>query len=136
MLYRILKYLRNFFPMATQSGRYEITDGTITLPFVAADQYFLIEGSVFNDGVYKHPAKGLTDETFEGHITALAIPKELLALVEEIEAWQAEYGSGASTPFNSESFGGYSYTRATNKNGNAVTWQDAFADRLNIWRKK
>lgn len=33
------------------------------------------------------------------------------------------------------SFGGYSYSKATNASGVAVGWQDVFKSRLNTWRR-
>ena len=75
---------------------------------------------------------GLTDETFTGAVWALAVPKSVVTLAEEIKAWAAKNQLGAYT---SESFGGYSYTRATNAKGAAVGWQDAFAAQLAPYRK-
>jgi hypothetical protein len=66
----------------------------------------------------------------------MAIPKDFLALAKEIEDWQAKYGDVLNSPYTSESFGGYSYSKASGKNGGgAVTWQDAFATRLNLYRR-
>lgn len=105
------------------------------------DQYFRIVGSKFNDGVYKYPQEELKDEVFEGAVWAMAIPDEVIALANEIEAWVIKYGaldSSAMSPFNSESFGGYSYSKGNsdlNGSGKANSWQGAFASRLNKWRK-
>ena len=44
-------------------------------------------------------------------------------------------GAGKESPYTSESFGGYSYTKATDANGAPIGWQKAFASRLNKWRK-
>src|SRR5699024_9933803 len=105
---------------------YTIEDGGITLPFLQNGQYFRIVGSLFNDGVYQYAdALGLTDETFDGSVWALAIPKALLSTVDEITAWQAK--NGDSGPYTSESFGGYSYSKATNSKGVAVGWRDMFS---------
>jgi len=102
-------------------------------------QYFRIVGSVFNDGVYQYPATGLTDETFDGAIWAMAIPSEVIALASDIEAWKEKYqsiDSPAMSPYNSESFGGYSYSKSSGGSDDlSGTWQGAFADRLNHWRK-
>ena len=57
--------------------------------------------------------------------------------------WSDKYlgvDSAAMSPFNSESFGGYSYSKSggSSSSGNvdlSGTWQGAFADRLNNWRK-
>lgn len=136
MLYEILRHIRNFFPADNgyHDGQFIITGGSISLPFLRDKQYFLIEGSVLNDGVYKYPATGLEDETFQGTITELRIPKDFLQLVKEIEDWQAKYGTKVG-PYQSESFGGYSYSLATTGSGKSIGWKDAFAGRLNAWRK-
>ena len=79
----------------------------------------------------------LTDEIFDGVIWLMAIPKAFLDLVKEIEDWQKKNGaadSAAMSPFNSESFGGYSYSKGTG-GGTATTWQTIYASHLNIWRK-
>lgn len=136
MLYEVLKHIRNFFPVTREarSGRFEIEEGVITLDFVNPEQYFLIEGSVFNDGVFRYTNDlKLHDEEFYGRIVPLAIPAAVIDLVTEIEKYHEE--SGAASPFSSESYGGYSYTRAQNASGNAASWKEAFASRLNTWRK-
>lgn len=135
MLYEIMRHIRNFFPVPGEShdGKFAVKDGTITLSFLKPGQYFLVEGSTFNDGIHLYPDADMADETFTGIITGLAIPQAFLSVVHEIEEWQQE--SGAVSPYASESFGGYSCSRATNKNGDAVSWKDAFRSRLNTWRK-
>jgi hypothetical protein len=82
----------------------------------------------------------LKDEVFEGSLWLMAIPQAFLDLVEEIDAWQKKNGavdSAAMSPFNSESFGGYSYSKGVGSSGGglATTWQAAYAARLNAWRK-
>lgn len=137
MLENVLRHLKNWFCRTIHSGTYTISIGQIDLPFLRSGQYFRIIGSVFNDGVYQYNDElTLTDETFTGEIWALAIPRALLDTVEEIEAWEAKNGETVSGPYTSESFGGYSYTKATDaQTGGAVTWQGTFRSRLNIWRK-
>ena len=132
MLETVLMYLNNWFAVGRYDDTYTIEDGGITLPFLANGQYFRIVGSLFNDGVYQYPAK-LTDETFDGSVWALAIPKALLSTVEEITAWTAKNGDGG--PYTSESFGGYSYSKATNSKGLAVGWRDVFSAQLAPWKK-
>ena len=93
-------------------------------------------GSVFGDGVYQYPASGLKDETFDGAIWSLSVPQAVVNLAEEIEAWQAKNGEAAAGPYQSESFGGYTYSKAVDAaTGGAVSWQAAFRSRLNDWRK-
>lgn len=132
MLETVLMYLNNWFVVGRYDDTYTIEDGGITLPFLANGQYFRIIGSLFNDGVYQYPAE-LTDETFDGSVWALAIPKALLSTVDEITAWTAK--NGDSGPYTSESFGGYSYSKATNSKGLAVGWRDVFAAQLAPWKK-
>lgn len=137
MLYTVMKHIRNFFHVrgAGKSGLWKVEDGTIVLPFIKNGQYFQIEGSVFNDGVFRYPSSGMVDEEFVGYISPLAVPMDFLNLVEEISEWCEKNDTAANTPYQSESFGGYSYTRATDSNGNAVGWQDVYKKRLNAWRK-
>ena len=132
MLETVLMYLNNWFVVGRYDDTYTIEDGGITLPFLVNGQYFRIVGSLFNDGVYQYPAE-LTDETFDGSVWALAIPKALLSTVEEITAWTAK--NGENGPYTSESFGGYSYSKATNSKGVAVGWRDVFAAQLAPWKK-
>lgn len=137
MLEAVLRHLNNWFLIdnGIHSGTYTIQGGSITLPFLVSGQYFRICGSVFNDGVYQYgDVMNLTEETFDGTVWALAVPKAMLALAEEISVWQEK--NGEAGPYTSESFGGYSYTRATNsQTGQAAGWQDVFRSRLNPWRK-
>lgn len=135
MLTEVLRYLRNFFVIngKEKQGNFTIKNGTISLSDVSDGQYFLIEGSVFNDGVHKYGAGGLADETFEGRICPLAVPSEVVSLAGEIAEFCAK--DKATGAFQSESFGGYSYTKYTNRDGSAASWKDVFKSRLSIWRK-
>ena len=138
MLEQVLMHLKNWFlvPGGIHEGTYTIEDGGITLPFLANGQYFRICGSVFNDGLHQYPASDLKAETFEGTVWALAVPQAVIDLAEEIEAWQKKNGDASVSPYQAESFGGYSYSKATDSvSGGAVTWQSAFRSRLNAWRK-
>lgn len=134
MLETILMHLNNWFlvPDGVHEDTYEIKDGSIALPFLASGQYFRICGSVFNDGLHQYPAEDLTDETFEGTVWALAVPKQLVTLADEIKAWMDK---NPVTPYTSESFGGYSYSRATGATGQPAGWQDVFKAQLNPYRK-
>ena len=103
-----------------------------------AGQYFRIMGSVLNDGVYQYGNCSLRDETFDGAVWAMAVPAEFLRLEEEIKAWRTQYENAANSPFQSESFAGYSYTKSSangNSGGSVAGWQGVFASRLNKWRK-
>ena len=138
MLEQVLMNIRRWFPVegGIHSGTFTIKDGGITLPFLADGQYFRICGSVFNDGLHQYNVLDLTDETFTGKIWALAIPKAVIELADEIQKWQEKNGEASVSPYQSESFGGYSYSKATDaETGGAVTWQSAFKQQLSAWRK-
>ena len=138
MLEQVLMHLKNWFlvPGGIHEGTYTIEDGGIALPFLANGQYFRICGSVFNDGLHQYPASDLKAETFDGTVWALAVPQAVIDLADEIEAWQKKNGDASVSPYQAESFGGYSYSKATDSaSGGAVTWQSAFRSRLNAWRK-
>lgn len=135
MLEEILRHLNNWFPVEIHEGEFAVEKGGIALPFLKNNQYFRIVGSVFNDGLYQYPVSGLTDETFTGTVWALAIPNAVIALAEEISTWQEKNGDAASSPFTSESFGGYSYTKGNVNSSGNVSWQSVFKSRLNDWRR-
>lgn len=137
----LCQHLRNWFVRSGADrhiGEFTVKDGTIELPFLNDGQYFRIMRSVHNDGVHRYPASGLKDEVFRGEIQAMAVPGDVLQLVDDITAWEAKYLSAAESPFSSESFGGYSYTKSAGFASDAqrgITWQGAFRSRLNAWRK-
>ena len=137
MLTEICAELRNWFvvPNGVHVQTYTISGGIITpSDFLQDGQYFRIVGSVFNDGVYQYPYASLNDEVFEGAVWAMSLPPDLIALSAEIEEYNKS-DAGKPSPFTSESFGGYAYTKATDANGSPIGWQKAFASRLNKWRK-
>lgn len=130
--------LHNWFsPVCNaHAGTYEISDGSLLdVDFLQDGQYFRIVGSVFNDGVYIYPEYGLKDETFDGSIWPMNVPAEVRCLAAEIDESRHNHNGDKTPKFNSESFGGYSYTRATNSDGLPLTWRDVFRKRLNPWRK-
>lgn len=144
MLSELCQELRNWFDRGQPhiNETFEIVDGKITndnfISVIQTNQYFRIIGSVFNDGVHKYTDElSLTDETFTGSINLMAIPKAVLDLSTEIDNWITEYGAVAASPFQSESFGGYSYSKSSGRSseGSDVSWQSAFASKLNLWRK-
>lgn len=132
MLEAILRHLNNRFVVHTLSTQFEIWGGYIALPFLTEGQYYWISGSLFNDGLHRYGEDNLIDETFMGTISGLAIPADVLTLAEEIEAWQEKNGEAAASPYQSESFGGYSYSKGS---GESATWQGAFKSRLNPYRR-
>ena len=144
MLYQVLTHVRNFFVAAngTHEGVFTLRDNEIyidnagvqqPITFLQEGQYYLVQGSVFNDGVFRYPSECRKAEKFTGTISALCIPQEVLDLSRDIEEWQAKYGD--PTPYMQESFGGYSYTKATQGSTGTATWKEAFRNRLHTWRK-
>lgn len=139
MLEQIFQHLHNWFQVGVYPGTYRIQDGVITLPFLQDGQYFRITGSLFNDGLHRYSPvmELLRDEDFTGSIWALAVPEAVVALAGEIGAWQEKYGAALESPYASESFGGYSYTKSGGTTGSAAPggWQTVFRARLNPYRK-
>ena len=127
--------IRNYFETEKRFGTFTISDGSLSPSnFLQDGQYFRIVGSVFNDGVHRHPAHDLTDETLDGAVWAMAVPPAVFELLQKIQEFEAA-AANAPTAYTSESFGGYSYTKATDENGAPIGWQKAFAGRLNKYRK-
>ena len=137
-LTELCKELNNWFEHKRHFGTFEIEDRKLKNDVGLKDgQYFRIVGSIFNDGVYRYPAFNLKDESFDGAVWAMAVPPEVIALLGKINDWYKRYGEAVSSPYVSESFGGYSYTKAGSSadgsSGNNAF--SVFADDLNRWRK-
>jgi hypothetical protein len=139
MIEKICAYIHNYFAYGRYSGTFTIENGSIALPFLVDGQYFRICGSRLNDGVYQYPTDALADETFDGVIWEMRVPRAFLDLVTEIEAWQEKYGAATAGPYQSESFNGYSYNKGTASDASGrsvpITWQTTFGSYLNQWRK-
>lgn len=139
----ICTYLRNWFDVIHYTGEITIKDG-VPADFddkLQNNQYYRIVGSVFNDGVHKFGDSDLVDEIFSGAIWAMAVPPTVIALATDIKEWVAKYGgvdSAAMSPYNSESFAGYSYSKTSGSNAdgsNSNSWQSAFSAKLAPYRK-
>lgn len=146
MLTYICQYLRNWFSgnepkfvgtFVIQSDNSITFDGEDLGDYLKEGQYIRIIGSTFNDGVAKL-GDALTPERFTGAVWGMAIPQAVLDIADEIAEWNTKYKDAQNSPYNSESFAGYSYTKASGNGSNGVsgaTWQDVFASRLAPWRK-
>lgn len=143
MLSEICAYLRNYFDRNQPKfyGEIRIEDGALVSfeDKLQNGQYFRIVNSTFNDGVYLYPASGLTDETFSnGSVWAMAVPPDLIALIDEMEAWKTSNAYALNTPYQSESKADYSYSLKSSGNsadGGAMTVINQFSGRLARWRK-
>ena len=145
-IFEVCNYLKNWFDrnQLRYIGDITIQNGALSQTYgLKVGQYFRIVGSTLNnDGVYQYPITTLTDETFNGAIWGMSLPKAFIALLDDIEAWKTKYASAdsaAMSPFNSESFGGYSYSKSSGAGGTnkdkSGTWQGVFGARLAPYRK-
>lgn len=137
MLSEICAEIRNYFcdDKDKYSGNFTISGGNISnVDFLQNGQYFRVVGSVFNDGVWQYPASEMTSEEFDGCIWAMRVPPSFIALAGEIVEYNSSDAAKPSA-FTSESFGGYSYSKATDSNGVGASWKTVFANQLNKWRR-
>lgn len=142
ILTEVCEYLNNFFWRSKIVGNFKIEDGSISVTTLKEGQYFRIVGSIFNDGVHEYPATDLKDEEFEGAIWSMAVPQAVIDLASDIKEWVEKYGnveSEAMSPFNSESFGNYSYSKGSSSDSSASgspnSWQSVFGARLAPYRR-
>ena len=148
MLTEVCNNLKNWFWHEQNIGSISIDDGQLlcngTPINIKPNQYYRIIGSIFSDGVWQYTDEDVPqDEEFDGAIWTMAIPAAFLAIIEEMKEWEAKNGgvdSEMMSPYQSESFGGYSYSKAsggTNADGSisAPTAFSVYAKRLNVWRK-
>ena len=149
-IFEVCQYLKNWFDrnQPRYIGSITIQNGALSETYgLKVGQYFRIVDSTLNEGVYKYPLTTLTDETFNGAIWGMALPKAFIALLDDIEAWKVKYnsldtqdGRQALSPFNSESFGGYAYSKSSGGTSDTTkdksgTWQGVFGARLAPYRK-
>lgn len=141
MLERVLDYIHNYFYRGTPiRGEFTIANSRLQLDGVQTGQYYHITGSVFNDGIHQRGVESLRDEVFRGVIYPMAVPRAVLEIVDEIEAWNAQYGERVNSPYQSESvIGVYSYqlkgSGSGNGDGGSASWESIFGNRLNQYRK-
>lgn len=140
MMAQVCAECRNYFVANSADLHYQlytIESGVLSpLSFIQNGQYYRISGSVLNDGVYQHGVDDLNlqDESFYGTIWAMRVPKDFIELVNDIESWSESHASAIDSPYSSESFGGYSYTKE-NVDNKPLSWQIHFAPRLNMYKR-
>ena len=144
MIGEICAEIKNYF---TYEGDihiddYAISDGQISPIVEFPTDYIRIVGSRLNDGVHQVSKMSLKDEEFHGAIWVMSPTDDFLQLVSEIESWQEKNGGSDSanmSPFQSESFGGYSYSKASGGSSSGAstvpTWQTTYASRLKRYRR-
>jgi len=143
-LFKVMLHIRNTFERDSESGTYEIQDGTITLQGeYVSGEWVAITGSRLNNGVYRIKVvegklaltNGTDDdetvfnETFDGTIYRLAVPRMLLSVCEEVRNYKPSEVTSESV------LGMHSVAYATN-NGKPLTWQDKFSADLGQWREQ
>lgn len=149
MLEAVCAYIHNYFEDTIYTGTFTIKDGApYDFPKMITGTRFRIMGSLLNDGVYTFATSAiwdddaekevrLQDETFKGRIVIMRVPQRLIRLVkEDMAEYQQKYGK-VESPYTSESFGGYSYTKASggSDSGGSADIFTVFHRRLNEWRK-
>lgn len=145
MLSAICAEIRNYFTYEQDKhiGDFAIVDGKIAPSINIPTDYIRIVGSHLNDGVHKISDNDLKDEgSFHGAIWVMSPPQSFLDLAEEIAAWMDTNGkpdSQAMSPYQSESFGGYSYQKAGGSSSTGSTtganWAAAYETRLKAYRR-
>ena len=143
MLSVICAEIKNYFTYLSDRhpGTYKVEGGVLVPSVDLLTDYYAIFGSRKNNGVHKITDTLEDEGEFRGSVWVMHVPGDFLDLVGEISEWQKKYGgvdSEAQSPFNSESFGGYSYSKSAGtgaKNAQSTTWQSVYASRLNQWRR-
>lgn len=126
---------------ALNDGVYQYGSAPIVIDGDATGLAFSIEDGHLmqdTDNAIPHYHYQLEDEAFTGAIWAMAVPHSVIALSEEIDEWNVKNADALSSPYASESFGGYSYTKASSGSSGSqanLSWIDAFKTKLNRWRK-
>lgn len=137
MLEQVCGEIRNYFVRDERDvhfGRFTVEGGILSpCDFLCDGQYYRIAGSVNADGIYRWPEAPQVDGEIECTIWAMRVPADFIDLCNEIAAYVES--DGKPSGFTSESFGGYSYTKATTESGQPVSWRDVFKSRLNPYRK-
>lgn len=132
---------KNYFISGVEdihAGHYVISGGGLSpLDFLISGQYFRIVGSVLNDGVYQHPTTELKDEEFNGAVWAMRVPPDFVALCEEITAFESKLAEmrAQTGAYQSESFGGYEYSLASDVPAPLKEWQGSLRFRVTQYRR-
>lgn len=145
MISQVCADIRNYFTYDSDkhSGTFKVEGGVLMPSVEFLTDYYAVFGSRKNNGVHKTTDVLKDEGEFVGSVWIMSVPDDFLTLVGEIADWQKKYGgvdSEAQSPFYSESFGGYSYSKAAGStssgaNAAASTWQSVYAARLNRWRR-
>lgn len=138
----LMRAVHNFFETGYRATTYTVRGGVISPADVFTPGMYIAvtRDSVFYSGVWRMGdggklegiPEGLPDETFFGRVYMLHPPADFLDLHGRIAEFEQKTPNGG---YQSESFGEYSYTRASGKSGGVLGWQEAFADDLRPYRR-
>ena len=144
MIAAIMKEIKNHFARSVEAQAFEIVSDGIVGSFsekYIAGMYIWIKNSFLNDGVYLLTGAttsklSVAPDTFTAenlgdtiYVFASTPPKDFLALVTEIEAYNS--GSGTKDGISSESIDDYSVSFGKGDG----SWKSVFSQRLNNYRK-
>lgn len=132
----VMRHVRNFFERGARLGNFTIIGGALTP--APECSYVYISGSALHDGVWalsgdmlQGAQDGMKDDSFTGFVFELHPPGDFLRLCEEISSYDDAHPVGE---MQSETFGDYSYTRASSQGGEQG-WQSAYRKRLDAYRR-
>lgn len=127
-------YTHNFFDRADDPIAGEFAFESDTIPAgVVQGQYFLVCGSIFNDGVHKAGDGDLTAERFNGTVQPMRVPSAFAALAQKITEYDKAIPGGGL--YTSQSFAGWSGTLATGSDGLPADGVTRYRKEINQWRK-
>lgn len=127
-------HTHNFFDRADDPIAGEFTFEADTIPDgVVVGQYFLVCGSIFNDGIHLAGENDLTSESFTGTVQPMRVPPAFVKLAQKITDYDAKLPSGGV--YVSQSFNGWSGTMATGSDGLPADGLTHYRKEINQWRK-
>lgn len=123
MLTRVCRYLKNWFVKESYPGNITVSDGKVYCNGseieMSEGQHFALVRTRYVYGAYSYGDE-IEDSEFEGAVWIMDVPQDVLDVVARMTEWETANGgvdSAAMSPYQSESFGGYSYSKASGSNG-------------------
>lgn len=146
MLLELLSELKNYFEVEKVKGDFTLTSNSLLLNSTVnkpqVGQYIYIRSTLNRAvckviGINKDTLSLQCENNFQlvddnvKQVSYLAIPQQIISLSTQIEEFETK---NIMSPYTSESFGGWSGSRAQGRNGN-ITWQEAFSGKLKPFKK-
>lgn len=118
----VMRECNNFFMISKKFGTFKTSE-------INENGYYLIYGSLYNDGVH-YGADIVDPEEFTGYFVRLAPPPSFVAIAEKIEAWNIK------NPVRAEQSISVPNVSITYANVNGLQgWQSVLANDLKSWKK-